>query len=128
MTLLTKRYGLSLTHIVPEDSSPGAPAELHGHNFKVDVTLRGEPDISTGLITLPAQGEISARDYLDNAFHELIFKKFNKKRVNDSLEHGTGEFLAIEFLRILQNSLLGEAVVSVQLVETRKNRFICTLL
>lgn len=112
---LTKRYPLSVVHLIPEDYVGEAAARLHGHDLKFEVTLQGQPTADTH--------EIMNREHLDIFINEQIIKPYHRTLINEYFRHGTGEYLAQELLKKLRSTEIGESIVSVQLIETRKNRF-----
>src|SRR5262245_11184831 len=113
MALLTRRYNLSLVHLIPEDYVDENGSRLQGHDFKVEVTMRGELQSETG--------EIINREHLDILIREVLIRKFDKTLINEYFKYGTGECIAAEFLQRLRSTEIGEKFVAVQLVETRKN-------
>jgi 6-pyruvoyltetrahydropterin/6-carboxytetrahydropterin synthase len=112
--LMTKRYSMSLVHLIPEDYVGKEASRLHGHDFKFEVTLQGTPN---------SEGQIYNREHLDQLIQEQIIKPYHRTLINEYFKYGTGEFLAQEFLKKLRRTEIGDAIVSVQLIETRKNRF-----
>lgn len=80
------------------------------------MTLQGEPDAVSGLIF--------SRDQMDQIVQQKILDVFDHTFLNDHLEHTSGEWIVSEWYRILKSSQLGPQLVSLQLQETAKNRFI----
>ncbi len=49
----------------------GLPAEQHGHNYRLEVTLRGEPDPDSGMvINLVDLNQILEREVMDRFDHK----------------------------------------------------------
>jgi 6-pyruvoyl-tetrahydropterin synthase len=115
MMVLTRSYRLSVAHQIPEEFVGQDCARVHGHEFKVEVSMRAESH--------QAAKSPHARDILDAVVEKEILAPFQNSYVNTQLIQTTGEVLALEFLSRLRASAIGENVMGVQLVETRNNRF-----
>lgn len=90
--------------------------KIHGHNYRLEVTLKGEPD--------PVSGLIFSRDQLNQIVGQKILSVFNHQDLNKHMQHTSGEWIVSEWYRILKTTEIGPLLVSVQLQETAKNRFI----
>ena len=64
----------------------GKCVNLHGHNYKLAVTLRGEPDPYTGIFV--DLGDV------EKAVKEQILAKCDHANLNDFLENPTAETVA----------------------------------
>lgn len=128
MTLtLTRVYHFSAAHRL---SSPGLTAEAnaerygmcarpHGHNYYVEVTVRGEPDPDTGmLIDVGLVDAAVARQVLDHVDHQSLEAVPRLAGVIT-----TGEGLARSFWHLLAPALPAGALARIAVVETAKNRF-----
>ena len=66
-----KEFGFEAAHFLPS-APPGHPnARVHGHSFRVRVTIDGEPDGKTGLVMNLDEVEMAlseARAVLDHRF------------------------------------------------------------
>jgi 6-pyruvoyltetrahydropterin/6-carboxytetrahydropterin synthase len=120
---LTRRVTFSAMH---ELSSPalsekenleifGKCYRLHGHNYFLEATVKGEIDSLTGLCC--------DRDYLEDVMQKEIVAKFDGINLNDAFASTTGEQLAREFYEILIQKLKPLDLVCVRLQETPKNFF-----
>ena len=91
----------------------------HGHNYTVLVTVQGEVDQMTGLVT-----DVEA---LDRVVHEKIVDRFDHQHLNfDPAFHDvvtTGENLARLIWDFLVNEMPGGRLEKIGLVETRDNYF-----
>jgi 6-pyruvoyltetrahydropterin/6-carboxytetrahydropterin synthase len=47
---LTKSFRFEAAHALPGTTLGGASEEIHGHSFRAEVTLRGQPDPATGMV------------------------------------------------------------------------------
>lgn len=90
--------------------------KVHGHNYQLEVTVKGNPD--------PIHGMTIARDVLDQIVKKKILDVFDHRYLNNQLEHTSGEWIVSEWHKILQESELGHQLVGLQLQETAKNRFL----
>jgi 6-pyruvoyltetrahydropterin/6-carboxytetrahydropterin synthase len=64
----------------------GKCRNLHGHNYKIAVTLRGEPDAHTGMFV--DLGDV------ENAVREHILARCDHKNLNDFIDNPTAEAVA----------------------------------
>jgi 6-pyruvoyltetrahydropterin/6-carboxytetrahydropterin synthase len=101
-----KEFGFEAAHFLPS-APPGHPnARLHGHSFRVRVTLDGEPDEGSGLVmnlddVEGALGDV--RDSLDHRFLNEI----------EGLSQPTLERIAIWLWDRLHNRLPGLAEIEI---------------
>ena len=120
---LTKRVTFSAMHELrsPALTEPqnraifGKCYNLHGHDYRLEVTVEGQLDEKTGLIC--------DRDFFDAKLDKYVVKKYNGKNLNDFFSNTTGEILVSEFLCILEKLLKPLNVVGIKLEETPKNTF-----
>lgn len=94
----------------------------HGHNYNLEVTVDGQPDVETGFIILP--------HVLDSIVDEEIYARFDHKHLNvDCPEFSgvipTSENLAKVIFEILRDRLArdGFNLSKIGLHETHKNYF-----
>ena len=64
----------------------GKCKNLHGHNYKLSVTLRGEPDAYTGIFVDLGDVEMAVR--------EQILTRCDHANLNDFIENPTAETVA----------------------------------
>jgi len=124
---VTRAYHFSAGHRLANPAlSPEANARLygmcyraHGHNYGLEVTLRGRPDPLTGMaVDLERVDEVVRRSVLERVDHETLEGVPALAGVIT-----TGESLARAFWRILDEALPARTLVRVAVVETAKNRF-----
>ena len=91
----------------------------HGHNYTLEVTLRGE--------IVPETGMVTDLDRLDRTVAERILLRFDHQHLNfDEAFAGkttTGENLAILIWDILEKAVPSGTLQKIGLVETRDNYF-----
>jgi len=91
----------------------------HGHNYTLEVTLRGE--------IVPETGMVTDLDRLDRTVAERILLRFDHQHLNfDEAFAGkttTGENLAILIWDILEKAVPSGTLHKIGLVETRDNYF-----
>jgi 6-pyruvoyltetrahydropterin/6-carboxytetrahydropterin synthase len=123
---LTRVYHFSAGHrlqsprLSPEDNARryGQCWRPHGHNYYLEVTLRGEPDPVTGmLIDIGGVDDVVTRTVLDHVDHHSLEEVPQLRGVIT-----TGESLARAFWELLAPPLR-PALARVTVVETAKNRF-----
>jgi 6-pyruvoyltetrahydropterin/6-carboxytetrahydropterin synthase len=124
---VTRAYHFSAGHRLANPAfSAEANARLygmchrpHGHNYGLEVTLRGRPDPLTGMaVDLGRVDEVVTREVLDRVDHQTLEGVGALAGVIT-----TGESLARAFWRILGDALPSGTLVRIAVVETAKNRF-----
>jgi len=84
MHQLEVEYTFAAAHRLPRH--PGKCRNMHGHNSKLQVVLRGEPDQEQGLV-------IDFGD-VDRIVQERVLSLCDHKTLNDFLENPTAENIA----------------------------------
>lgn len=112
MTLLTRSFALRASHVLKGE---GACTRVHGHDYRIEVTVHGEPDRKSGLSI--------DRDHMREVVESRLIAPLDKTYLNESFETTTGEALCKEFFEILKSSEIGSQLFSVAIQETAKNRF-----
>ena len=124
---LTRVYHFSAAHRL---ENPALTAEQnaqrygvchrpHGHNYYLEVTVRGEPDPVTGmLIDVGRVDDVVAAAVLDDVDHRSLEEVPSLAGVIT-----TGESLARAFWGLLAPAVRPGALARVAVVETAKNRF-----
>jgi 6-pyruvoyltetrahydropterin/6-carboxytetrahydropterin synthase len=101
-----KEFSFEAAHFLPS-APPGHPnARVHGHSFRVRVTLQGEPDETTGIVLHLDDVEAAiadARDALDHRFLNEV----------DGLSQPTLERISIWLWERLHNRLPGLSEIEV---------------
>lgn len=93
-----KEFGFEAAHFLPS-APPGHPnARLHGHSFRVRVTLDGEPDDGTGLVMNLDDVEAALGDVRGALDHRFLNEV-------EGLSHPTLERIAIWLWERLHNRL-----------------------
>jgi len=106
-------------HAFGKCSYPGG----HGHNYTLEVTVRGEPDPATGLV-LPGRT-------LDEAVAAEVFERIDHRSLNEVLSRDFGptpttEVLILELWRALEPRIPTPAKLHrLRIRETAKNTFEC---
>ena len=70
MIELTQTFTFEAAHFLPSAPDGNENRRIHGHSFRVDVTLAGNPDTQTGLL-----------------MHFDIFKEICNRLVRQKLDH-----------------------------------------
>lgn len=128
LTRLTRKYHFCAAHRLHSDHlSPEENLKLfgkcnnphgHGHNYYLDVTVKGEPDPVTGMI-------INLSD-LDEIVENIVLDKFDHRHLNLDTEefkelNPTSEVVAKVIYNMLQPHL--PQLYKIGLWETEKNYF-----
>lgn len=92
----------------------------HGHNYELVLLFEGEPD--------PLTGMLFNRLEVDRRVEECLISKVDHRHLDDIIDEvTTGENLALVFRRWLEQEFAGgPQLVSVELVETPRNRFVAS--
>jgi 6-pyruvoyltetrahydropterin/6-carboxytetrahydropterin synthase len=124
---LTRVYHFSAAHrlesptlSVEENARRYGPCfRPHGHNYYLEVTMRGEPDPVTGMvIDIGRVDDVVSATVLDHVDHRTLEEVPQLRGVIT-----TGESLARAFWDVLAPALRPGALARVAVVETAKNRF-----
>ena len=124
---LTRVYHFSAAHrlenpaLSAEDNTRryGPCWRPHGHNYYLEVTMRGEPDPVTGmLIDIGHVDDVVTHTVLDHVDHHSLEEV---PRLHGVIT--TGESLARAFWGLLAPALRPGELARVAVVETAKNRF-----
>jgi 6-pyruvoyltetrahydropterin/6-carboxytetrahydropterin synthase len=91
----------------------------HGHNFVLEVTVEGEPDVKTGMIA-----DIQA---IDDRVNELVVDRLDHKHLNEDIPEFTGqvvtsEVLVAQIFKMLDGKLPAK-LSRVRLFETARSYF-----
>ena len=120
---LTKVYGMSCLHrhynpnLSKEENKSlyGKCFNLHGHEYKLEVSLVGDIDAESHLIC--------RREWMDSWVHGLIIKPYNKQFLNEFMDNASGELIIQHFYDVLNVRLPRGLLLGLCLRETRKNSF-----
>jgi 6-pyruvoyltetrahydropterin/6-carboxytetrahydropterin synthase len=124
---LTRVYHFSAAHCLAHPALTadenarryGMCSRRHGHNYYLEVTMRGEPHPLTGMmIDLGVVDGVVTSSVLDHVDHHSLEEVPQLASVIT-----TGESLARAFWDVLAPALPAGALARVAVVETAKNRF-----
>ena len=93
----------------------------HGHNYRLEVTVRGTPDATSGLLLREAD--------LDLAVEAEVLEKIDHRNLNEVLSQDFGktpttEVLVLELWRAIEKRISPPAVLyRIKVAETEKNFF-----
>ena len=93
----------------------GKCSHVHGHEYKLEVTLRGAIHRETYLIC--------ERKWMDSLVDRLITQPFHKSFLNDFMDNASGEIIIQRIYDILRASLPQSLELGLCLRETQKNSF-----
>ncbi len=96
----------------------GACAGEHGHNYVIEVAVRGEPDPETGMV-------VNLKD-LDEVMRTAVISDVDHRHLNRDVPWlrgvtPTAENLALAFWARLDNELPAGTLVRLRLVESENN-------
>lgn len=133
MIELTRRYRFPAAHVLAHPSLSQAENDRiygkcanpagHGHDYAVEVTVRGAVD--------PVSGLIMDRGVLDRLVEEKILARFGHSMLNEDSAFTSRVPTAENIAAVIHEELAGAVaessgvqVVRVRLEETRKNSFV----
>jgi len=103
---LVKTFGFNAAHFLPGVPEDHKCRRMHGHNYRIDVHVGGEPDPQTGLVV--DYGDI--KRVVDPIIDELDHRTLNEI---PGLENSTSERLGAYLLERIQPQLPGIRAVAV---------------
>ncbi|MCM2281285.1 MAG: 6-carboxytetrahydropterin synthase [Bdellovibrionaceae bacterium] len=121
--LFTRQYLIRALHhlenpalsAVENERLYGVCFRLHGHDYKVQVTIESEVDPATGLCKF--------RRELDAIVERELIQPFDGKNLNDTFRNTSGEALVNLFYDRLRPHVPQEIRLALAIQETRKNYF-----
>lgn len=137
MIRVTRRYGFSASHRLHAESLTGEQNRAlygkcnnpfgHGHNYVLDVSVRGPVDARSGRAVDPAE--------LDRLVRERVLGEFDHKNLNEQVPEFRGAVPTTENLGLLIHGRLQEAwsgvfagpwprLEKVRIAETERNIFV----
>ena len=116
MISIGKIFSFSAAHKLPHHL--GQCAELHGHNYRLEVVITGEPQIvGSG----PAVGMIMDFEELDAIVTESVIIPYDHRNLNDMFDNPTAEEMIERFARDIDGNLpYGVTLSLLRLWETEK--------
>ena len=82
---LTVEFQFCAAHQLPKTT--GRCRNLHGHNYRLAVTLRGEPD--------PDMGWLVDFDEITEHLQVQVIDELNAKNLNDFIDNPTAEVISL---------------------------------
>lgn len=121
--LLTARFHLNCLH---RHHNPDLPMEenvrlynkcafIHGHEYQIEVTLRGQPQLEHGVIC--------SRADFQRVVQAKLLDRYSETYLNEVIGNTSGEILTEEWSRVLREHW-GDRFGYVVVRETRKNSFV----
>ena len=107
---VTKCFGFEASHHLPEYK--GACSRLHGHSYKMHVTVSGSVDEATGMVI--------DFNVLKDVVKEKVVDKYDHRYLNDFFTNPTAENMVQHIFRELNMkfSKMGLTLESVKLWQT----------
>ena len=107
---VTKNFGFEASHFLPEYD--GACNRLHGHSYKMQVTVSGSVDEATGMVI--------DFNVLKSIVNKEVVDKYDHRFLNDFFSNPTAENMVQHIFRELnvKFSKMGLTLESVKLWET----------
>jgi 6-pyruvoyltetrahydropterin/6-carboxytetrahydropterin synthase len=102
---VTSSFRFEAAHFLPQH--PGKCKELHGHSYKLEVTIAGEVNES---------GMVMDFSEIQAIVDESIIQRWDHKLLNDSIDNPTAENIALICVELLRSRNL--PLSSIKLWET----------
>jgi len=123
ITRYSKTYTIRALHSLenPDASNEenerlyGMCYRLHGHHYRVIVSLQADFDQDRGL----AQFRLE----LDQVVKRVLLDRFDMKNLNESFKNTSGEALVHLFFELLRPEIPAAILLKISIQETRKNFF-----
>ena len=90
-------------------------ATVHGHDYQIEISVRGKPDGKTGLVM--------ARNEMEKDVNRLIVEPYNRSYLNELVGNTSGEILTEQWSAVMRKEW-GELFAFFVVRETRKNSFV----
>lgn len=112
-TSVTKSFGFEAAHYLPDYE--GACNRLHGHSYKMQVTVSGSVDEMSGMII--------DFNVLKSVVNNEVVDKYDHRYLNDFFENPTAENMVQHIFRELSAKFtkMGLVLESVKLWETESS-------
>ena len=122
MLTVTKHFGFEACHHLPYYE--GACHNIHGHSYKLDVTVGGNIIKDTNN---PKCGMIVDFKDLKKIVKESVVDRYDHSNLNDFFENPTAEIMVVDIAYSIMQKLPKEVyLVSVKLWETEDSYAECT--
>lgn len=107
---VTKSFGFEASHYLPEYD--GACNRLHGHSYKMQVTVSGSVDEATGMVV--------DFNVLKSIVNKEVVNKYDHRHLNDFFSNPTAENMVQHIFKELNEHFtkMGLELESVKLWET----------
>lgn len=116
---LTQSFKFNAAHCLP--GYPGDCSQLHGHTWKLNVTISGDVNPDTGMLLDFKKFKLIVED--------SIIKQFDHKYLNDILDNPTAENIGIYCWSILYNEFkkVSCKLTELSVYESDSSRFKLTI-
>ena len=119
MIKIGKIFWFSASHQLPHHE--GECANLHGHNYKLEVEIAREEYSAPLQCSGPAQGMVMDFGDLDLIIEDSVMRLCDHTNLNDTYDNPTAEIMVKDMSMILGSCLpLGVKLVSLKRWETEK--------
>jgi 6-pyruvoyltetrahydropterin/6-carboxytetrahydropterin synthase len=106
---LIRGYSFEASHLLHHLPPDHPCSRLHGHGYRFEVTVMGDPDHRGMVIEYAELDEIV----------DLVLAKYDHRHMNDFLDQPTVENIVVDIFGILEDAL--PAVARVRLWETERS-------
>lgn len=104
--IITKEFRIEAAHYLPQMPEGHKCRRMHGHSFRIEVKVAGEPDENTGLLIDFSEIKTIVRPLIDMLDHWVINEVAEIQNI-PLLKNPTSENMARWFFETLQPLLPG---------------------
>lgn len=104
--IITKEFRIEAAHYLPQMPEGHKCRRMHGHSFRIEVKVAGEPDENTGLLIDFSEIKTIVRPLIDMLDHWVINEVAEIQNI-PLLKNPTSENMARWFFETLQPVLPG---------------------
>lgn len=102
--IITKEFRIEAAHYLPNMPEGHKCKRMHGHSFRIEVKVAGEPDAHTGMVMDFAEIKETVRPLIDMLDHWVI-NDIGEKNNLPLLQNPTSENMAKWFYQTLKPQL-----------------------
>lgn len=104
MVIITKQFHFESAHFLPKMPVGHKCRRMHGHSFKIEVKIAGEPDAETGILMDFATLKEIVKPLIDMLDH-YVLNEVGEELNDDLLKNPTSENIAKWFFESLKDKL-----------------------
>lgn len=108
--IITKEFRFEAAHFLPNMPEGHKCRRMHGHSFRIEVKVQGEPNAHTGILMDFAEIKAVVKPFIDKLDH-FVLNEVGEQENDRWLKNPTSEHLAIWFFEQLKDKLPLHSIV-----------------